>query len=119
MEKVTLRTDRDDPSPAELKGYFAEVFASLDANPRRMLLTVDVRNDRRTRFEIDLEKGEPVFRAEGHPSVRANFRGRWLAEHPVPLALPRFGTMKLLLEPTTANRVKVRRAPLLRRLLPW
>ena len=34
MEKAEIALDRDDPSPAELRGYFADVFVSLDERPR-------------------------------------------------------------------------------------
>ena len=116
MEHVTLWTDRDDPSPGELKGYFAELFASLDADPRPLLVTVDVRNDRRSLVSIDYVGGEPVFMIEGRRPVKANFRGRYLAEHPVPLAFPRRGTMKIVIEPTSGNRVKVRRPTFMERI---
>ena len=69
MEHVTIRTDRDDPSPGELKGYFAEVFADLDANPRRLMVAVDVHNDRGALASIAFEDGEPVFRIEGRRDV--------------------------------------------------
>lgn len=83
----------------ELRDQFAAVFADLDANPRPLVLPV------RSAFAIDLEAGEPVFVADGC-RVRANYRGRWLAEHPVPLSV-RPG-MKLKFQPTSGNRVKVR-----------
>ena len=116
MEHVTIRTDRDDPSPGELKGYFAEVFADLDANPRRLMVAVDVHNDRGALASIAFEDGEPVFRREDRRDARADFRGRWLAEHPVPLRFPEYGRLKLVLEPTTGNRVKVRNATLWERI---
>lgn len=109
MEKVSVYTDRDDPSPAELKGYMAEVFADLDANPRKLMLSLDVHNNRGSVVKIDMKDGEPVFVIEGRPPVAADFRGRWIAEHPVPLVLPEYGRMKLVLEPVDANRVRVRR----------
>ena len=61
MEHVTVTIDRDDPSPVELKGYMAVLFASLDERPRPLLVKMDVRNDRRARVSIDLKDGEPVF----------------------------------------------------------
>lgn len=78
---------------------FAAVFAEMDANPRPV--EVKALAD----FEIGLDRGEPVFTCGGE-SLRANFRGRWLAEHPVPLRV-RAGD-RLGFVPTTANRVKCR-----------
>lgn len=115
MEKVTIRIDNDDPSPGELKGYFAEVFASLDAEPRELLVKVYTANDRNAQVSVSIVKGEPVFEIEGRSPARANYRGRWLAEHPSPLVFSPLGT-KLVLSPTTGNRVIVRRPTLLERL---
>ncbi|MBQ6139664.1 MAG: hypothetical protein IJI54_00125 [Kiritimatiellae bacterium] len=116
MEHVTVTIDRDDPSPVELKGYMAVLFASLDERPRPLLVKMDVRNDRRARVSIDLKDGEPVFCIEGQRPARADFRGRYIAEHKVPLVLPRFGTCRLVMEPVDDNRVKVRKATILDRL---
>ena len=85
---------------AALKAQFAEVFADLDACPRRVAFAVYAEG-----FTLDLPDGEPVF-ARGASAAPANFRGRWLAEHPVPLTLRRKATFTLV--PTTGNRVKVR-----------
>lgn len=115
MEHVTIRIDSDDPSPNELKGYFAEVFASLDADPRDLLVTVRTANDRGAAVSVSMSGGEPVFRIEGHAPVAASFRGRWLAEHPSPLVFSPYGT-RLVLSPTSGNRVTVRRPTLFERL---
>ena len=83
-----------------LKAQFAEVFADLDAVPRPVRFPV-----RAEGFTLDLVDGEPRFE-RGKTAAQANFRGRWLAEHPVPLTLKRKATFALA--PTTGNRVKVR-----------
>ena len=116
MERLAIRIDRTDPDARALRGYFAEVFASLDAQPRRVELSVDAANDSRARVEIDCLGGDVVFRVEGRPEARTSFRGRWLAEHPVPLTFPASGRCHLILTPTTGNRVKVRCATVLERL---
>ncbi len=107
MERVRIYLNREDPTPGEFKSCMAEVFASLDENPRRLLLFIDAGNEKGAEVSIDLTDGEPVFRVEGRRSAHASFRGRWLAEHPVPLVL-RKGRVRLVLEPTTGNRVRVR-----------
>jgi len=109
MEKVSVYTDRDDPSSEELRKYMAEVFADLDANPRKLMLSIDACNNKGAAVSIYMKDGEPYFKVEGHAPAEADFRGRWIAEHPVPLALPGKGRMKLVLEPVDANRVRVRR----------
>ena len=114
-ERVTIRTDRDDPSPAELKSYMAELFAAMDERPRQMYARFDLRNGRGTSFTIDIAEGEPVFMTDDGRESRASFRGRWLADHPVPLRLSRRGSTMLVLEPTCGNRVRVRRPTLAER----
>ncbi len=117
MERVGIYLDRKDPMPAELKAYMAQVFASLDEKPRKIFLEIDAKGEKEADVSIDLVDGEPVFSVEGHRSVRGSYRGRWLAEHPVPLVL-RKGRTRLVLEPTTGNRVRVRLPSLFERLFP-
>ena len=83
-----------------LRDQFAEVFADLDAYPRPVTFPVYAGG-----FTLDLVDGEPRF-THGGAAAQANFRGRWLAEHPVPLTLKRKAAFSLV--PTTGNRVKVR-----------
>jgi len=87
-------------TPEAYREFFAEVFAALDAEPRA----------RKCRIfgpvEIDYVEGEPVFRVEGLPEVRAAFRHRYLPEHPVPCAVRSSRVFRFV--PTTGNRVKVR-----------
>ena len=84
----------------ELCDQFAAVLVDLDANPREVSFEV-----RAPGAVLGYDRGEPVFEADG-VSVRASFRGRWLAEHAVPLT---FGTKHVFkLSPTSGNRVKVR-----------
>ncbi len=115
-ERVTVRTDRDDPSPVELRAYVAELFAAMDERPRQMFVRFDLRNDRRTGFSIDIVDGEPVFLSDDGREAKASFRGRWLAEHPVPLRLSRFLCTTLVMEPAGGNRVRVRRPTLAERI---
>ena len=89
-------------TPEEYRDFFAEVFADLDGNPRRT--GVRFKADELT---INVVEGNPVFIVGDAESV-ADFRGRWLPEHPVPLRLHGPKTHVLRLVPTTGNRVKVR-----------
>ena len=89
-------------TPEEYRDFFAEVFADLDGNPRET--GVRFKADDLT---IDLVNGNPTFRI-GVAECVADFRGRWLPEHPVPLRFHGSKTHVLRFVPTTGNRVKVR-----------
>ena len=84
----------------ELMGQFAAVLSELDASPREVSFEV-----RAPGAVLDYDRGEPVFVVDGR-AVRAKFRGRWLAEHDVPLELGGKKVFRLI--PTSGNRVKVR-----------
>lgn len=116
MERVSVVIDKAEPSCEALRGYMAEVFAALDERPRKLLLTIDVRNDAGKRFTVDYQAGEPVFKAEGQKDAKASFRGRYLCEHRVPLDLPVAGKARFVLVPTGGNRVKVRQANFFERI---
>ncbi len=87
-------------TPGECRAFFAEVFAALDATPRLMKIKVFAEG-----LTIDLVEGNPVFKTAGG-SAKADFRLRWLAEHPVPITLGKKSVFTFV--PTTGNRVKVR-----------
>ena len=111
VRKAILKIDDDDPSSEELRGYFWQVFESVDAHPRPVRLKVVTRNSRTKDVEVDFDaEGRPVFRVgDRTPAVGETFGGRWLPEHPVPLKFNRRGVTWLRLEPTSGHRVKVRR----------
>ena len=89
-------------TPEEYRDFFAEVFADLDANPRKT--GVRFRADD---LVIDLDGGNPVFTVGGK-TLRCELRGRWLPEHPVPLKFSGARVHVLGFVPTSGNRVKVR-----------
>ena len=110
MHRATLKIDEDDPSSEELRGYFSQVFSSLDENPREMLLKVVTRNGRTRDVSVDFDdQGRLVFSIGGRMSAVGDFRGRWLPEHPVPLRFERSGVTWLHIVPADANRCRVRR----------
>ena len=90
----------EERTPEEYRAFFAEVFAALDATPRTMKVKVFGNG-----LAIDLVDGNPVFKTT-NGSVKADFRRRWLAEHPVPLTIGKKSVFTFV--PTTGNRVKVR-----------
>ncbi len=112
MERVFVKLDPYDPAPEALRRYIAEVFASLDERPRILFMTLDARNALGARVFIDLREGEPVACVDGYGETAMPLRRRWIAEHPVPLAVPGGGKLRLILTPTDANRVRVRKATL-------
>jgi len=107
-ERATVRIDPFDPSPGFLRDCFAAVFASLDERPRPLAVDVYAENEEGLSVSVDIVGGNPVFAMEGQPPAAADFRRRWLAEHPAPLVFRRRGATRLLMMPTTGNRVKVR-----------
>lgn len=115
MERASITMDRREPSCEALRRYLAEIFASLDECPRRLLLILDVRNDAGVRFSIDFLRGELFLRA-GAAGVSVPLRNRYIPEHPVPLELPVSGVEKFVMTPTSGNRVRVRRANLFERI---
>ena len=102
-EPASVRLDPSAPAAAFLRACFASVLASLDERPRRILVDVCAGPS----ASIDFGNGQPLFRV-GKGEAQADFRGRWLPEHPVPLALSPAGATRLLFVPTSGNRVKVR-----------
>lgn len=115
MERVSVTMPRREPSCEALRRYFAEVFASLDARPRRLLVALDVRNDAGVRFAIDFSRGELLLRSRG-ASLAVQLRNRYIPEHPVPLELPASGVAKFVMTPAGGNRVRVRLANFLERI---
>jgi hypothetical protein len=105
-EKAAVRLDPFEPSADLLRRCFAEIFRSLDARPRRLVVSVGVANEERLPASVTLREGKIVFRV-GEQEAVGDFRRRWLACHPVPLVFPPSRAMRLFLVPTTGNRVKV------------
>ena len=115
MERVTVAADPESPTPHELRRYVAELFASLDERPRSLYVRSDVRGACAAGVSVDMEDGEPVFRIGDQRPAKCRLGRRWLAEHPVPLAM-RGGCAAFVMEPTSGNRVRVRLPTLLERL---
>ena len=114
--RALIVLDQDDPSPDEFRSYFTDIFRSVDAMPRKLLVGVVTRNDREAAAWIDFEDGEPVFHVEGRKPVKGSLSKRWIPEHPVPLRFHEYGRTNLVLEPTGDGRIRVRKATFLERL---
>lgn len=91
-------------TPEDFRRFFAEVFAELDAHPRRMIL--DIHGEGLT---LDFRGGDPVFKISGQEEAVGHFRQRWLPEHPLPLVFNPLGVTRLGFTPASGNRVKVRK----------
>ena len=100
------------PAPGKFRSFFAEVFATLDARPRRAVVKLLEGG-----VTVDLVEGNPVFSDGRGESAAADFRRRWIAEHPVPMKLSRGDC--LTFTPASGNRVKVRRSTLWERWFGW
>jgi hypothetical protein len=108
-ELATVRIDPCNPSPEFLRDCFAEILASLDERPRRLRVDVHAGSESRSETVLTMVDGNPAFIIDGNGVTCANFRRRWIAEHPVPLVFSQDRTTRLVMIPTTGNRVKVRR----------
>ena len=104
-EKAIFRPDPATLSPGKLAGFFAEMFVLLDERP--VPANLDIELPEANVYSIDLDCGSVVFSGGGGGPARLDLRGRYLAEHEIPLALGR--KTRLSLVPTSGNRVKVRR----------
>ena len=123
MERGGRRTDTATvylaagrPAVRCLAESMARLFESLDAFPRKVAVRFRAeKGGPQTR--IGYEKGEPVFSAGGEKTVKARFRGRWIAEHPVPLTVG--DGCSLVFVPSGPRRVRVRRPSLAERIFRW
>lgn len=106
-DRATVRLDPSAPSAAFFRACFAEILASLDERPRRLLVEVHAANAASAAVSVDFADGNPVFRV-GDETAPADFRRRWLPEHPVPLVFDLRRPVRLLFVPTSGNRAKVR-----------
>lgn len=107
MKRAFIRVSATNPLSEELKGCFAQIFSALDAHPEEMLVKLFPVGG--TGGSIDFDKnGQLLFSLSDNRPVTANFRGRWLAEHPVPFMLHPSKASNFIFKPTTGNRVKVR-----------
>lgn len=114
---ATIYIDHTSATCATLRGYFAEIFAALDECPRILFVTVHGASLCKPPFIIDFEEGEPIFRREGSRSARANFRNRYLPEHPVPFRFSKKCPTYFLFIPAGSNRIKVRQVGAFRALI--
>ena len=108
---VRIVVDPDDPTPAAIAGYLAEVACRLDERPERMRLVIEASNAGDRAISLDFTPtGEMVVAVEGHRPKKMDLRHRWIPEHPVPLVLwARRQRRKTLLyiDPVDANRFRV------------
>jgi len=90
--------------PAALAGYLAEVARHLDEKPERLRMRLHAPAG----MTLDLNAaGALVLSCPGRPAAVCDLRRRWIADHPVPLALPAV----VYVQPVGANRFRVRSAP--------
>lgn len=102
---VRVTVDPEDPRPDAIGGYLAEIARRMDERPERMRIVFDGRNRAGRAIRLDVE-GDGALRVfvDGCRPRRVDLRGRWIADHPVPLALDR---AVVYVEPVDANRFRV------------
>ena len=104
-ERVLVRVDPADPLPADIAGYLAEIARSLDAQPRPLRVVFDGRNAAKRAIRLDLGPDRRLrVLVDGRRPQALDLRGRWIADHPVPLDLRR---AVLYVKPVDANRFRV------------
>ena len=102
---VTLTIDPDDPRPADIAGYFAQIAQRLDARPERMRLAIHGRTRERRTLSLDFQSdGKMSVSVEGGGQHAFDLRHRWIPDHPVPLDLRR---QCLYIDPVEQNRFRV------------
>ncbi len=116
MKRAFIRVSAENPLSEELKGCFAQIFSALDADPKEMLVKLFPVGGTGGSIDFD-NSGRLLFSLSDNSPTVANFRGRWLAEHPVPLKLHPFSASNFIFKPTTGNRVKVRQISRMRAFL--
>lgn len=108
---VRIVVDPDDPTPAAIAGYLAEVARRLDERPERMRLVIEAANGENRAIALDFTpEGEMAVSVEGHRTKKMDLRRRWIPEHPVPLVLwsrRQRRKVRLYVDPVDANRFRV------------
>lgn len=108
---VRIVVDPDDPRPAAIAGYLAEVACRLDERPERMRLVIEAANADGRAISLDFTpEGAMAVSVEGHRTKKMDLRRRWIPEHPVPLVLwsrRRRRKVRLYVDPVDANRFRV------------
>ena len=106
---VRVTVDPDDPAPASVAGCLAEIARRLDAHPEPMRVVFDGRNVRNRAIALDIDPDRALrVSVEGRRPHRLDLRGRWIADHPVPLDLRR---AVLYIKPVDDNRFRVAAHP--------
>lgn len=116
---VRITVDPANPDPQVLASYLAEVAQRLDERPERMRVVVNAANFAGKDIFLDWEKDRRIaVHVEGEPVARLDLRGRWIPDHPVPLALQRRSRLLrkarprvLYVDPVDANRFRVLLVP--------
>lgn len=102
---VRVVVDPEDPRPDDIARYLAEIACRLDERPERMRIVFDGRNTKNRAIHLDVESDRALRVAvDGHRPARVDLRGRWIADHPIPLRLRK---IVLYVEPVDANRFRM------------
>lgn len=102
---VRVVVDPENPRPEDTAGYLAEIAQRLDERPERMRVVFDGRNGQNRAILLDVGEDRTLrVSVDGRRPKRVDLRGRWIADHPVPLSLKR---AVLYVEPVDANRFRV------------
>ena len=108
---VRIAVDPDDPLPADIAEYLAEVARRLDERPERMRIDIFAANAAGRAVTLDITPSQDMaVSVDGHRARTFSLRHRWIPDHPVPFALwtrGRRGKVRLYVDPVDANRFRV------------
>ena len=91
--------------PDDVAGYLAQIAQRLDERPERMRIVFHVALPKTRTVTLDLAADRALrVTVAGAPPKRVDLRGRWIADHAVPLDLRR---AVLYVKPVDANRFRV------------
>lgn len=102
---VRVVVDPGNPRPEDIAGYLAEVARRLDERPERMRIVFEGRTAQNHGISLDIGPDRALcVKVDGRRPKRVDLRGRWIADHPVPISLRH---TVLYIEPVEANRFRV------------
>jgi len=108
IPRIFVTLDPQRPDPALLMRAFHEAFDHLRKKRSPVLLRLAIfLPAEHPSMTIDLNRQGDAELVVGMKKTALNLPGAWLPDHPLPLALPRAGSLTLQIEPKGATRFRV------------
>ena len=103
-EKAIFRPDPFGLSAAKIASFFEELFAILGERPRETALDVELPRD--GEYQLRIDGGRLVFLGPSGDEAVLDLKGRYLAEHPLPVVFSR--KTSFTIAPAAGGRFKVK-----------